>query len=155
MKCRYKFVKNATAGALTVANFPVTNDGDDKQEKFVKHVLTANDIGTAAGQIGNTSGLILDVIPVSYNVLWFEIGVYRPTNVGGINQYNDLQNQIGTIDVDLTFTSFEVLFWLATDNTLRVFDKSHASLDTPLVAGDIITARVFIGPPQDSRDYMN
>ncbi len=155
---RYKFVKNPSdTSAMLAPDFLNGTDGDDKPEKVVKHVLSDGDIGTATGQIGHVSGLILDVIPFNYNILWFEIGVYRPALVGGsINQYNDIQNQVGTINVNLTFTSTEVEFWVATDNTIRVYDKSHGNVDgTEIASGDVIIAKIYIGTKQSILDVMN
>ena len=54
---RYKYIKNTTATPLTVDNFVsnclINSDGDDKQCKFVKRIITAADIGTNPGQIGD------------------------------------------------------------------------------------------------------
>lgn len=155
---RYKYVQNSTAGALTRANFPVVNDGDDKQEKFIRHVLSRNDIGVGAGQIGNAGGLILDVIPANYNVLWFDVTTFRPTAGGGINRYNCLDNQVVSVtfdDPDYVVESYEVAFWVAADNTLRVQDRGIANPTAILQFGDVLIGRLVIGSAQDSRDYMN
>jgi len=155
---RYKYVQNSTAGALTIANFPVTNDGDDKQEKFIRHVLSANDIGTGAGQVGHIDGLILDVIPVNYNVLWFDVATFRPTTANGISRYNPLDNQVEAVtyvDPDYEVEAFESAFWLAADNTLRFYDKGHANANAHLIADDVLIVRLTIGSRQDTRDHMN
>lgn len=155
---RYKYVQNSTAAALTLANFPVTNDGDDKQEKFIRHVLTADDIGVDPGEIGNAGGLILDVIPVNYNVLWFDVTTFRPTAGGGINRYNCLDNQVVGVtfdDPDYVVESYETAFWVAADNTLRVQDRGIANPTAFLAAGDVLIGRLVIGSAQDTRDHMN
>jgi hypothetical protein len=155
---RYKYVKNSSGAALTAANFPVTNDGDDKQNKIVRHVLVAADIGTGAGQVGNAGGLILDVVPSNYNVLWFEVNIFRPTLSGGLNKYNSIDNAVVDITLDegaYTIEAYDIAFWLGTDNTLRVYDKGNAQANAHLVAGDVLIGRVTLGQPQDTSDKMN
>lgn len=159
---RYKYVQNSTDAGLTIANFPVTNDGDNKQPKTIRRILTEEDIGTDPGQIGHTSGLILDVIPVNYNVLWFDVRTYKPVLVGvnpnEIYTYNLLDNQVVAVtfdDPDYEIESYEITFWLAKDNTLRVFDKGHLNPVAALVEGDHIVGNIIIGQPQDTRDKMN
>jgi len=153
---RYKFVQNATGAALTAATFPNQTDGDDKQSKMIRHPLVAADFGGGAGQIDNTGGLILDVMPINYNILWFDLDVFRPTNVGGINQYNSISNQLVSIDgVANTFEASEFVFWVAADNTLRIYDKSNAlTAPAPLQIGDVIVAHVVMGTRQNSLDFL-
>jgi hypothetical protein len=150
---RYKFTKNVTGAPLTIDNFPNQTDGDDKPKKFLRRSLTADDIGTNPGQIGHVDGLILEVLPPSYNVLWFEVNPFRPANVGGINQYNNIQNQVVTVNINLSTDSVELVFWVASDNTLRVFDKSHLNT-AALLSGDVLTATVISGTRQNSLDFL-
>lgn len=146
---RYKFVKNALGVPLTIANFPVTNDGDDRQTKTVKRVLSAADIGTAAGQIGNASGCIVDVIPSGYNVLWVEGLTWRPlTAVGGAKPYMLMDNNV------IAATIVEIEYMLGLDNTIRAIDVGQGG-GSALAIGDIITVKLTIGAAQDTLDSMN
>lgn len=151
---RYKFVQNTTGAALTTSNFPNQTDGDDKQSKIIRHPLVAADFGGGAGQIDNAGGLILDILPINYNVLLFEVSVYRPSNVGGVIQYNSLDNQLASIDfVAHTFDTTEVFFWVDSENSLRVVDKGHAG-DGALQVGDFIVGKVVMGTRQNPLDFL-
>ena len=150
---RYKKVDNALGAALTLANFPYTNDGDDRQLKFLKRTIAAADIGTAAGQIGHASGAIVDVCPPTTNVLWAQLFVFRPlTAVAGAIPYKNLQGV--TVPVATPLTQFQVQCLLGTDNTIRAIDAAQGGT-AAIAAGDVITALVLIGQKSDSTDSMN
>lgn len=146
---RYKFIKNSTVAPLTFANFPVLNDGDDKQIKIVKHVLTANDIGTAAGQVGHSEGLILDIIPLNFNVLWIQGISYRQgaTTAGGTHRRFLMDN--ATIGGDVA----DIQYGQNPDGSIRVIDIGQATAAN-LQQDDIVTAMVIIGIKVDERDSI-
>jgi len=150
---RYKNVQNALGAAFTLTNFPYTNDGDDRQLKFVKRTIVAADIGTAEGQIGHASGAIVDVIPPTTNVLWAELTAFRPlAAVSGSIPYKNLTWV--TVPVVTPLTQFQVQCLLGTDNTIRAVDASQGGT-AAIAAGDVITGFVIIGQKSDSTDSMN
>ena len=153
---RYKFIQNTTGAALTTDTFQNQTDGDDKPLKMIRHPLVAADFGGGVGQIDNVGGLILDIMPINSNILWFDLDVFRPSVVGGINQYNSVNNQLASINgVASTFEASEFVFWVAADNTLRIYDKSHTlTAPAPLQIGDVIIARVTTGTRQNSLDFL-
>jgi hypothetical protein len=148
---RYKFVKNVSGAAFIDINvFPVLNDGDDKKFIFLKRILTAADIGTAAGQSRHALGIMLDVMSLTTNVLWVRGDSFRPlAAVSGVIPYLRLDDRWpdGVNDVRLRYA-------LGLDNTIRVIDAG-AVASTYLAAGDIVTAQILIGSQQDSADSMN
>lgn len=147
---RYQYVQNATGAAITDPNaFPVLTDGDDKQTKFIKHVLSAADIGNGVGQTGHAAGLILAVLPKNYDVRWIQGLSYRPTLTGGINQYQLIDN--ATVAGP---SNIKPVYELYSDGTIRVVDSNYATAAARLAAGDVITAMVVIGTKQDIRDVM-
>ena len=105
---RYKYIKNTTATPLTVDNFVsnclINSDGDDKQCKFVKRIITAADIGTNPDQIGHSYGAILDLIPMTSNVLWVEASVFRAGTVTqqGMTLYNNIVSDIDPLAIPAT-----------------------------------------------------
>lgn len=160
---RYKYIKNTTATPLTVDNFVssclINSDGDDKQCKFVKRIITAADIGTNPGQIGEAYGAILDVIPITSNVLWFEANVFRPGTViqQGMTLYNNIVSDITPLTIaatPTTITQTTLNFGIGLDNTLRIFDKGHDTASA-IAIGDIVTAKIILGTTQFPSDVMN
>lgn len=153
---RYKYVKNQTTEPLTADNFVsncfVSNDGDDKQYKFVKRIVTAADIGTDPGQIGNVYGAILDMIPITSDVLWFEANVYRAVNI--VNSMTPYQNLDGDIPEYPAATQSQLLFGLGLDGSIRAIDKVQGTA-AAIAIGDIITAKIIIGTRQFTSDVMN
>lgn len=146
---RYKFVNNSSGAVLSSTNFPVSNDGDDRQVKFVKRVLTAIDIGTGAGKVGNAGGAIVDIIPNTYNVLWVEGHTYRPiAAVSGAKPHV-------LIDNDFIVDAYaKISYTLGTDNTIIVTDLAQGT-NAALAIGDIVTVKVIIGSVSDALDSMN
>lgn len=146
---RYKFIQNSTNAALTFANFPVLTDGDDKQIKIVKHVLTDSDIGTGAGQTGHDEGLILDIIPLNLNVLWIQGLSYRisGTTAGGTHRRFLMDN--ATVGANIA----DIEYGRNSDGSIRVIDIGHAT-DANLQSGDIVTAMIITGPKVDERDSI-
>ncbi|HQZ50069.1 MAG TPA: hypothetical protein PLF17_06080 [Chitinophagaceae bacterium] len=160
---RYKYVKNTTATPLTVDNFVssclINSDGDDKQCKFVKRIITAADIGTNPGQIGEAYGAILDLIPITSNVLWFEANVFRAGTViqQGMTLYNNIVSDIDPLAIPATpanITQTTLNFGVGIDNSLRMHDKSQGTASA-IAAGDIVTAIIILGTTQFSSDVMN
>jgi hypothetical protein len=148
---RYKNVANTLGAAFTLDNFPFGSDGDDKQLKIVKRIIAAADIGTGAGQIGNALGAIVDIIPPTTNVIWFQLFIFRPL-AGVPVPYKNLQGVVVTPAVPVA--QFQVLGLLGTDNTIRAIDAAQGGT-AAIAAGDIITAFAIIGQKQDSADSMN
>lgn len=152
---RYKFVKNKTTQPLTVDNFSsncmLTNDGDDRQMKFVKRIITVADIGTDPGEIGHYQGAILDVIPPGCNVLWVQGSIFRGTE-SNPSGYNMIDNQVNPIPDPTGET--DVQFALLADNSVHVIDISQGT-PSAIRVNDTITAFIFIGYPQFSDDVMN
>lgn len=146
---RYKFVKNTLGVPFTTNNFPSNNDGDDKKVRLVKRILTASDIGTAAGQVGHAQGAILDVVPSGSNVLMIEGSTYRRLDaVAGFIPISLLDNgEVGNGRADIAYA-------LGTDNTIRLIDYAYVS-DAAVAAGDIVMVRITIGSVTDSSDSMN
>ncbi len=160
---RYKFIKNQTTTPLTIDNFAsncmLKNDGDDRQEKFVKRVITIADIGGDPGELGDPYGAILDIIPPGYNVLWFQADVYRPGDVKqqGSTYYNNIVSDITPLSlpaVPATITQTTLNFLLGQDNSLRINDKGWQTASS-IQEGDIITAKIIIGYSQFPTDVMN
>lgn len=150
---RYKNVENTLGAAFTLANFPYTNDGDDRQLKFVKRTIVAADIGTGAGQIGHASGAIVDIAPPTTNVLWAQLFVFRPqAAVSSAIPYKNLQGV--TVPVVTPLTQFQVQCLLATDNTIRAIDAAQGGT-AAIAAGDVITGLIIIGQKSVSTDSMN
>jgi hypothetical protein len=146
---RYKFVKNALGVPFTVSNFPVSNDGDDRQVKQVKRVLSAIDIGVSTGKVGHPAGAIVDVIPNSSNVLFVKGLTYRPgAAVDGFIPLILMDNN--TIGAAIA----EINYALGTDNTIRVLDYGQGG-DAALAIGDIVFVEVTLGATIDSLDSMN
>lgn len=148
---RYKFIKNTTGQPLTVANFPYKTDGDDKQYRFIRHILTAADIGTNPGQVGHLEGLILDLIPLNYNVIWFQVDIYRVDSVTtpeGTYIYDNVNNNVVSAPDELN-----MVFGLAKNNCLIVYDKDHTGT-SPIRAGDTLTALVILGTRVSPFDSM-
>ncbi len=151
---RYKFVKNATGAALTATTFPMQGDGDDRQFRVVKHVLVAADIGTGAGQTGHASGMILDVLSSTTNPLWVLGFVSRPTAaVSGMVPYHNIDNASFTPAVPVT--QIQAQFGIDANNVVRMIDANVAAGTAALAVGDVVTALIFIGAPQESADIMN
>ena len=160
---RYKFIENNTVTPLTVDNFVsnclINNDGDDKQVKFLKRIITDADIGNGAGQIGEPYGAILDVIPSTSTVLWFEINVYRPQTIlqQGMTLYNNIDSDVtplNLLDVPSNISQVSFNFGLGLDNTLRIADKGYAT-PSAIVAGDVVTATIILGTKTSAFDKMN
>lgn len=152
---RYKYVKNQTNQILTADNFVsscmISNDGDDRQFKIVKRMVTAADIGTAVGQIGNYNGAILDVIQSGQNVLWVQCTICRGTMTNP-NGYDSIDNQVYPIPTPTIQTQLQ--FALYPENIIRVIDISEGTA-AAIRDGDIITAFIVTGYPQLPSDVMN
>ncbi len=146
---RYKFVNNTSGAVLSTTNFPVNNDGDDRQVKFVKRVLSAIDIGTGAGKVGNAGGAIVDIISNNYNVLWVEGLTYRPiAAVSGAKPYV-------LIDNDFIVDEYaKISYTLGINNTIIVTDLAQGT-NAALAIGDIVTLKVTLGSVSDKNDSMN
>jgi len=160
---RYKYIKNTTATPLTVDNFVsnclINSDGDDKQCKFVKRIITAADIGTNPGQIGESYGAILDLIPITSNVLWFEANVFRAGNViqQGMTLYNNIVSDIDPLAIPATpanITQTTLNFGVGLDNSIRIHDKAQGTASA-IASGDIVTAMIILGTTQFPSDVMN
>lgn len=160
---RYKFVENKTEVPLTVFNFSEntlnSTDGDDKQQRLIKRVITTADIGTAANQLGDPYGAILDVVPNTSTVLWFQIDVYRPESVAqqGTIFYNNVNSDVTplTLTGDAQILTQSTLgFGLGLDNTLRIADKAEGTASA-IAIGDVVIARVIIGTQTSTFDVMN
>lgn len=148
---RYKYVKNFNAGPLLASDL-IGNDGDDKKERKIKRVVSAGDIGTAAGQLGHNYGALADILPMTETVLMVEGLVYRPgVAQQGMTPYNLVDNQIDAIPPT---TSAEISYGVGLDNSIRVIDKGHAG-PAALDVGDVIMIRITIGTRQSSSDVMN
>jgi hypothetical protein len=148
---RYKFIRNTTGVPITATNFPYQTDGDDKLYRFIRHKVTAADIGVNPGQLGHVEGMILDSIPINYNILWFQVNIFRVNNIltpAGMYTYNNVENQIIN-DPD----SLEMTFGVAKNNCIMVQDKGNAG-SSPITASDILTALVIIGPRGNPLDSM-
>jgi hypothetical protein len=161
---RYKFNKNTTGAALatTAAFFAenLSNDGDGKQLKIVKRQLRTGDIGVNPGQIGHANGLILDVIPKTYNILFVMAFVFRKSSndVGstGMYPYDFQQGQIVHNEGAVTGQSNMISGVMPSDNSIRVIDKGVAGAPpAPLDVGDTICALVILGQAEDPLDLMN
>ncbi len=151
---RYKFVENTLGAAFTLANFPYSNDGDDKPFKVIKRAVVAADVGTGAGQLGHASGAIIDVIPATTNVLWALGFVSRPlAAVGGMTPYKNMQGV--TVPVVTPLTQMQLQIGLGTDNTIRGIDGNASAGTSAIATGDIITILLFTGSPIDPSDAMN
>lgn len=160
---RYKFVENQTGVPLTVSNFAIntlTNtDGDDKQEKLIKRVITGADIGTAENQLGDPYGAILDIVPSTSTVLWFQVDVYRPESVvqQGTTFYNNINSDVTPLTipaVPITLFQTTLGFGLGLDNTLRIADKAHDTASA-ITVGDIVIAKLITGTKTSTFDVMN
>lgn len=152
---RYQFVENTLGVAFTLDNFPYTSDGDDRQIKQVKRVVSAADVGTGAGQLGHAAGAILAVVPATSNVLWASATVYRPVtpvaNVG--TPYQDMTGV--TVPVVTPLTQMQLKVVLGADNTIRGIDGNASAGTSAVVAGDVIIVDMTLGAIQDSSDSMN
>jgi len=145
---RYKFIKNDTVAPFTLSTFPGLSDGDDKQVKFVRHVLTATDIGNAPGQTGHANGLILDFVNLNYNILWVNGATFRPTNkIDGIQFMLLVDN--GAFNGD----EANIQYGVGADGSIRVEDVGYGT-GAALLADDVVTAIVIIGPKVDQRDSV-
>lgn len=146
---RYKFVENTTGNAFTKESFLDLTDGEDRQLRIIKRVLSADDIGEQPGETGHDYGAIVDVIPSNYNVLWFQGTIYRKNGaIQGSTLYNPVDNQYNSDDV----SSFEAEYFLGTDNTLRVRSVDD---DLPCFIGDVVTFFVILGPRTNPNDKVN
>lgn len=145
---RYKYIKNTTATPLTVDNFVssclMNGDGDDKQRKIVKRIITAADIGTNPDQIGHSYGAILDLVPITSNVLWVHGNVFRPGTVP----------QEGTTFYDNIVSETMLNFGVGLDNSIRMHDKEEGTAFA-VAAGDIVVATIILGTTQFPSDVMN
>lgn len=144
---RYKFVKNTTGVVITDPTVFSSSDGDNKQEKLIRHVLATGDIGSAAGQVGEAAGLIVDTLPKGYNVLWIQGLCYRPA----ASAYTLLDNFTGTGPLLVTL-AYKIN---TTDNTIRVINTSWGlGAGARLVAGDVVTIRLAMGKQENSADVL-
>ena len=150
---RYQFVNNpSTTGPLTVDKFTLNTDGDDVQNKRVKRVLSAGDIGSNPGQVGDPYGAIVTIVPMTQTVLMVQGSVYRPgVQQNGMTPYNPIDNQVE--DVAPSLVAVEVLYGVGLDNTIRVIDKAHDT--APLQVGDLIIVELTIGTRRNPLDVMN
>ncbi len=160
---RYKFVKNQTTTPLTISNFVsnclINNDGDDRQERVIDRIITIADIGTNPGQLGDPFGAILDVIPITSTVLWFQVDVYRPeeTTQQGMTIYNNYNSDVTPLSLSGApeiLTQSSLGFGLALDNTLRIADKAH-NTDSAIAVGDRVIGKVYIGAKPPIYDVMS
>lgn len=160
---RYKYIKNTTATPLTVDNFVssclINSDGDDKQRKFVKRIITDADIGTNPDQIGHSYGAILDLIPMTSNVLWVEASVFRAGDViqQGMTLYNNIVSDINPLTIAATptnITQTTLNFGVGLDNSIRMHDKTQGTASA-IASGDIVTATIILGTTQFPSDVMN
>lgn len=150
---RYQYVNNTLGVALTTANFPYTNDGDDKKVVTIKRKLAAADIGTAAGQTRHALGAIVGIIPATSNVLLIEYTVQRPlTPVSGITPYTDIGGVVYPLPTPTNQENTQIALGL--DNTIRVIDAGGIA-QVQLAAGDLVIVKVHIGTQTDSTDVMN
>jgi hypothetical protein len=139
---RYKTVLNATGAALTVSGVTNSNsDGIDKQQRVVKRVYAAADIGTGAGQTRNAGGCIIDVLPTGTNVLMFEAITYYVGSDADETYIEILDNRtIGSVDEPLQPSTVVGRSYLAyaldTSGVMRVYDGGEG-------AGCIIALNTF------------
>jgi hypothetical protein len=162
---RYKFTKNTTGAAIETATAFVaentSSDGDGKQRKVVRRILTAADIGTDEGQVGHANGLIVDVIPKTYNILFVQLLVWRKSSsdVGttGMYTYDLVQNQMFHSGGAVTGETLVVHGVMPSDNSIRVIDKdpNSAVVGVKLEEGDVIIADIFLGQAEDPLDLIN
>lgn len=152
---RYKFIKNTTGAAITTATaFPYLNDGDDKTRRVIKRLLTADDIGTGAGQTQHADGVIVDVVPTGYNVLLATVMPLHTAYNAPRTEYDNLTNQLLSINGGAsTFITFDIVWWIHSDNTLRVHDKGGAG--AKLAANDLLVCELVIGPKENPVDLIN
>ncbi len=160
---RYKYIENQTTAPLTINNFVsnclINNDGDDKQVKVIKRIITVADIGGDPGELGDNYGAILDVIPITSTVLWFSAEVYRPQagKIQGMTLYNNVNSDIQPLTlpaVPMTLTQTTLNFGLGLDNTLRISDKGWETA-AALVVGDVVIAHVILGTKTSALDVMS
>lgn len=150
---RYKDVRNTTGAVFTASNFPNFTDGDDKQKKEVKRTLSAIDVGTAPGQTQSTIGVILDVIPSSYDVLSVVINVSRPiAKVGNSTPYRNLNAM--ALPIPDPLGQVNILWYVDSDNCLRLLDDSETAA-TQLDEDDVIIAFITMGQRDSALDVIN
>lgn len=155
---RYQFI-NGQAVPTVVANFPSNNDGDDKQEKIIRRVITAGDIGTTIGLIGyvgsgtTNPGALVGIIPQGQIVLSLEWHLQRPSSVAinGMTEYTNIE-AIRPNMAEPDFVNIRV--GVATDNTIRVRD-TVPNADGAVIAGDILIVRVILGQRENALDVLN
>lgn len=153
---RYKDVRNTTGAPLTISNFPMATDGNDKQFKVVTRALAVADIGTGVGQTRNASGLIVEALTSNYSVLWAIGFVSRETaEVGttGMFPYQLITGLIAPLPDPTAQANFKIGH-MPEDNTIRLID-SGSSAATQLASGDIITLILILGSPDNAVDLMN
>lgn len=153
---RYKDVINTTGAPLTVSNFPMATDGNDKQFKIVTRTLETTDIGTAVGQTRNASGLILEAFNSNYPVLW-AIGFVsrKAAQVGttGMFPYQLITGLVAPVAAPTAQANFKIGH-MPEDNTIRLID-SGSSAATQLADGDVITLILILGETDNNARIMN
>jgi hypothetical protein len=149
---RYKDVRNTSGAVFTATNYPYNTDGDDKKQMLVKRTLAAIDIGTGAGQTQHASGLIVDSIPATSNILSVQLYITRAVAVIGTQTpYYNIQGEGNAYPIT---SQFYIKWYIDTDNCLRIVDGGAAA-EVRLIESDIIQALIIIGNSESTADTLN
>jgi len=153
---RYKNVRNTTGAVFTASNFSDFTDGEDRQIKHVRRVLSEIDIGEDDGKTQSENGVILTVFIPNHNILWVDITVTRPVQgekVLGGQVYSVISNGIA-FPIPNPQNFFNISWCVDSNNCLRLFDQGIAE-EVQLKENDVINCIITLGEPSNSFDRIN